>query len=106
LTFSQHNNEIRGVALSPDGRQIVSADSDGLVKVWDAQTGGVSAEFSDHVAPSGHRVIVFCVAWHPKGQLIASAGLDALRIWDARTNQRGLSLPAVGGKGLIYNPVA
>ena len=41
---------------------------DGLVKIWDAQTGRVSAEFSGHEEFSGIRGVVFCVAWHPEGQ--------------------------------------
>ena len=52
-----------------------------LVKVWDAATGRVSVEFSGHSAP------VFCVAWHPDGQRIASAGSagrqHTVKVWDA-----------------------
>ncbi|HEY7426893.1 MAG TPA: protein kinase, partial [Gemmataceae bacterium] len=84
LTFTGHSDEIRGMAFSPDGLWIASAGTDRVVRVWDAQTGRESAEFSDHRDASGHRVVVFCLAWHPKGRLIASVGLEAVRIWDAR----------------------
>src|SRR5262249_38316850 len=74
-----------------------SAGTDGLVKVWDAQTGRVSAEFSDHVGFSGRKVVIFCVAWHPKGHLIASAGVDTVRVWDAQTKLETFSLPRPPG---------
>jgi WD40 repeat protein/serine/threonine protein kinase len=93
LTFTEHGDEIRSVAFT-DGQRIASAGYDGLVKVWNAQTGGVSAEFSGHGDLSGHRVVIFCVAWHPKGHLIASAGLDAVKVWDARTEREVFKLPA------------
>jgi WD40 repeat protein len=93
LTFTKHTDEIRAVAFSPDGRQIVSAGHDGLPKVWDARTGNVSAEFSRHEEVSGIRGLVFCVAWHPKGHLIASSSIDTVRVWDARTEREDFRLP-------------
>jgi WD40 repeat protein len=108
LTFDKHSNEVRTVAISPDGQeQIASAGMDGVVKIWDARTDRVSGEFSDHRDSTGHPSIIFCVAWHPKGHLVASAGLDAVRVWDARTKREVFPplTPGVGSSALPYNAV-
>jgi WD40 repeat protein len=103
LTFHEHSDEIRSVAFCPglqgergrgEGWYIASSGHDGIVKVWDARTRQVTAEFKGHVEAMGRRVVVFCLAWHPKGHRIASVGVDTVRVWDARTEQKVFELPA------------
>jgi serine/threonine protein kinase/WD40 repeat protein len=38
-TFRGHSAEVNGCAFLPDGKTMVSAANDGLIKVWDLQTG-------------------------------------------------------------------
>jgi WD40 repeat protein len=66
----------------------------------------VSAEFRDHLDKGGTKA-VFCVAWHPKGQHIASGSNDALRVWNARTEVEVFSplLAAPKKIGLGYSAV-
>jgi WD40 repeat protein/serine/threonine protein kinase len=88
-TFTGHGDEVRCVAVSPDGR-IASAGIGPSVKVWDAATGEVGVDFNDH------GLTVFCLAWQPDGRRIASAGSDGQRptvwVWDARTRERKFPL--------------
>jgi len=35
----RHADEVLSVAISPDGKRIVSGSVDGLVRIWDAATG-------------------------------------------------------------------
>jgi WD40 repeat protein/serine/threonine protein kinase len=94
LTFT-HGEEVWSVAVSPDGQKIASAGFGSPVKVpvkvWEAQTKQVSYEFSEHLG------IVFCVAWHPDGKWIASAGQVGeqltIKVWDAQTGLQVFPLP-------------
>ena len=45
---SGHSERVTSLAFTPDGALLVSAGSDGKVKVWDAVTGAQLRDFSDH----------------------------------------------------------
>ena len=77
LSFSADTAPLRSIAFSPDGRRLVTAGLDGIVKVWDANDG------NDLMTLSGHESTVDRVSWSPDGTcLLTSAGTDH-RIWDA-----------------------
>ncbi len=68
---------IAGCAYSPDGKNIVSALRDKILKVWDAQTGQL------RVTLAGHSDWVTGYAFSPDGQLMASVSADqTLKVWD------------------------
>ena len=74
------------VAWSPDGKRIASGDSDGLVLVWDAFTGGHTYTYRGHVDYyPGHYTsgaAVNSLAWSPDGKHIASASSDStVQVW-------------------------
>ena len=62
--------EVSACAISPDGRWIVSASSDGTVKVWDAATGVERATLRGHTA------------W----KVFASSD-GTVKVWDAATSR-------------------
>ena len=95
FTFTEHDEEIRCLAVSPpDGRMIVSAGNGPPAKVWDAATGRVNVEFHHHT------VLVFSLAWHRDGRRIATAGSDgrhhAVKVWDESDAQVQYEI-SVGG---------
>src|SRR5262249_52411556 len=79
--------QVSSVAVSPDGRLIVSGNLDTTVKVWDADTGQETLTFK------GHHGSVASVAFSADGQRIVSGGWDnAVRVWDANTVKKPLTL--------------
>jgi tetratricopeptide (TPR) repeat protein len=65
------------VAITPDGKQVVSASSDNTLKLWDLATG------SELATLSGHSQSVNAVAITPDGKQAVSASWDdTLKLWD------------------------
>jgi WD40 repeat protein len=87
FTFQGHSSWVFGVAFSPDGKHVASANKTGEVKVWQRATGEVVHRLLGHGAPA------FAVAFHPGGKRLASAGWDnTVRIWDLETGKQVHSL--------------
>jgi eukaryotic-like serine/threonine-protein kinase len=66
---SGHQDQVRGVAFSPDGRWLATGSNDHTLRVWDAATGTetLSIPVPLHVAS---------VAWTPDGQHLAAGSWD------------------------------
>jgi WD40 repeat protein len=83
---------IPNVALSPDGRRMVTSSGHGkdtIVKCWDADTG------KELFACPGHADGVLSLAFRPDGQRFASASADrTVKVWDSMTGRELFSLRA------------
>ncbi len=66
-TFAGHSAYSYGLSWSPDGSRIASGDLDGVVKVWDPETGSEVLGFR---VPG----IIINVHWRPDGQYIIVSG--------------------------------
>jgi WD40 repeat protein/serine/threonine protein kinase len=74
---------VNGLAFSPDGETIASAGGDGIVKVWNATTGGNLVVFNGRAGP------VHGVAFSPDGKYIAAAHeRRKVTVWDRLTGKQ------------------
>ena len=64
-----HKGIVWGVAVSPDGRHVLSGGSDRTSILWDAESGNEIRRFR------GHTDAVLCVAFLPGGRRAVSSGL-------------------------------
>ena len=93
-----HRGHIATSALSPDGKTIATGGMDGIIRVWDADTGAFAR------ALVGHNSYVYGLAWSPDGTALASAGSfdGTARIWDAATGMT-LRVLSKGHKGYTHH---
>jgi WD40 repeat protein len=76
-TFTGHTGSVNDLAVTPDGKALITGGDDRTVRVWDVGSGKQLRSYQ------GHMMKVLAVAVRPDGRQIASASEDgAIRLWD------------------------
>jgi WD40 repeat protein len=82
-----HAKPVTAIAISPNGRWLVSASADSTIKLWDLTSGSVLRTLT------GHAGSVLCLAVSPDGQWIASGSEDAtVKLWSVTAGGDALTL--------------
>jgi DNA-binding beta-propeller fold protein YncE len=80
--FTGHEGAVSSVAVTPDGKYIVSGSWDNTVRVWELATGKEVRRFT------GHESSVWSVAVTPDGKYVVSGSRDkTVRLWDLATGK-------------------
>jgi WD40 repeat protein len=73
---------IRSCGWSPDGTQVAGGTADGVLYIWDFQTGDLRDTLVGHQAGK----MINALEWSPDGSKIATAG-ETGRVWDVATGE-------------------
>ncbi len=101
-TLHGHENTIRTVSFSPDGKLVLTTSLDRTARAWNAETGEQVAVFR------GHRSQVNTANLSPDGQRVVTAGDDGtVRVWwldPPRDQARPLAEPIVNFSAMAVSP--
>jgi len=95
---------VRCVALSPNGRHVLSGQMDKTLRLWDVEKGGEVRRFE------GHTEVIDMAAFSPDGSRAVSASTvdNSVRLWDVESGKelRRATRPNMGGDsyGLTFSP--
>lgn len=74
---------LRTVSISPDDRRLVSGHDDGIIRLWDLETGEFLQQFAKR-----HNSWIRNIHFSPDGKMIASSSEDkTICLWDATTGE-------------------
>jgi WD40 repeat protein len=82
-TLQGHSGPVSSLAISPDGKTLVSGSWDKTIKLWNLATGEQIRTLT------GHSEWVYSVAISPDGKTLASGGEDkTIKLWNLATGEQ------------------
>ncbi|KOS19373.1 WD repeat-containing protein 5 [Escovopsis weberi] len=100
-TLVGHMAGVSCLAWTPDSNTLASGSDDKAIRLWDRVTGRPkttarkAAGAHESALLRGHHNYIHCLAFSPKGNILASGSYDeAIFLWDVRAGRLMRSLPA------------
>ncbi len=79
---TSHKDSVFAVAISKDGKNVVSGSADKTIRLWELETGKLKRTFD------GHTDKIWAVAWSHDGKTFASGSADkSIRLWNINSYQ-------------------
>jgi len=94
-----HTSIVRAVAVSPDGRFVLSGSADKTLKLLETES---KRELRTMI---GHSQPITAAAFSPDGRILVSSSLDELKLWDT-SNGRELKTIKESGVTSIFKALA
>jgi WD40 repeat protein len=92
---------VNDCAVTPDGRRVISASTDGTLKVWDLETRHLLLTVQGTAKEYSASATVLACTVTPDGRRVLSASMDStLKLWDLET---GRTLATLEGHGWGVN---
>lgn len=103
-TMTGHTSTVNELAISPKGDKLVSASSDGTVRIWELPSRKLLHTVTVTNVKSGKIVFLGTVAYHPNEDLVITAGSDGIlyEINTATGKITGSSANITSHTGAIY----
>jgi WD40 repeat protein len=101
LVLEAHGGRVNAIGFGPDGRSLASCGWDGVIKLWDVESGALLRILH------GHSANVTNLAFAPDGGQIASSSDDGtVRLWDTSSGAclRTLMSHNGGVDGVAWSP--
>ena len=82
FTLQGHSYSVSAIAVTPDGKTVISGSSDNTIKIWDVVTG------TEKFTLQGHSYSVSAIAVTPDGKTVISGSRDnTIKIRDLATRK-------------------
>lgn len=92
LVLTGHTGAVAGIAITPDGKTLVSIGNDNSVRLWDVAAGKLLKSLEGHTSWIGNVVVT-----PDSAKAITAGGDGVIRVWDLKAGKQADSLEGHAG---------